>query len=210
MNDYTIPPADAVIVVCPRCQQKLRLPRSQRSLRVTCTACRHSFDHSPDHERAQIQTNVMIVGGVVAVLGLVLVLFCGGILVSMPGAGPPTAEQQRAQRIATLTAIMNQNRQQIFESLHPVGTALRVDVHEAELVTSPAGEPLLQIRYTIYWQGPLTRDGVTKVLQVVDLESNRPHRPEILATNGVTNAQATDLSLVFLEAFMQELIRQQQ
>ncbi len=193
-----------------RCQQKLRLPRSQRSLRVTCTACRHSFDHAPTHERAQIQTNLVIVVGVVGVLCLFLVLLCGGIFVSMPGAQPTTAEQARAQRIATLTAIMNQNRQQIFESLHPVGTAQSVEVHEAELVTSPAGEPLLLVRYTLHWQGPLTRKGRTKVLHVVDLESNRPRRPEILETNGVTNAQVTDMSLEFLEGFLQELIRQQQ
>ncbi len=47
MNRGQAPPSTEetkIIIVCEHCSQKLRLPRRNRKLRVTCPTCRHEFD----------------------------------------------------------------------------------------------------------------------------------------------------------------------
>ncbi len=89
---------------------------------------------------------------------------------------------------------LNANKQAFFENIHPIGTAKSVTVHDVTVVGWKHGkntnrfEDILQlsIRYTIYWEGPLTTNGYTKVTQIYDNEAQRYVSCEILATNGTT------------------------
>ena len=88
---------------------------------------------------------------------------------------------------------MNENKQNLFKAFHPVGTATKVEVHEVQIVwrnDRPSKNPNdmlgYGVRFTIYWRGPLTSDGFTKVVALFDNESQRWVQSQILATNGVT------------------------
>ena len=48
------------------------------------------------------------------------------------------------------------------------------------------------VRFTLYWEGPVTTDGFTKVEWTCDTESRRRLRTQILASNGITNEQLSD------------------
>lgn len=90
------------------------------------------------------------------------------------------------------------NRQRIFEGMHPVGTANSVVVHEVKVdewkngrnTNDFTGIQKFTVRYTLYWSGPITKDGYTKVSQTFDAESQRYVSAQILSTNGITNANA--------------------
>jgi len=89
---------------------------------------------------------------------------------------------------------LNANKQAFFENIHPIGTAKSITVHDIAVIAWKHGkdtnrfEDILQltIRYTIYWEGPITADGYTKVTQIYDNETQRYVSGEILATNGTT------------------------
>jgi len=89
---------------------------------------------------------------------------------------------------------LNQNKQQVLNNIHPVGTAKNAVVHDVAIVwkhgqATNRMEDVLQftVRYTLYWQGPVTQDGYTKISETFDNESQRYTAFQILATNGVTN-----------------------
>lgn len=46
---------DKIVIVCPKpdCRQKLKIPRTTNTLRVTCPQCKTSFRHPPQDEKAQ-------------------------------------------------------------------------------------------------------------------------------------------------------------
>ena len=48
------------------------------------------------------------------------------------------------------------------------------------------------VTFTIYWKGPITSDGYTKVAAHYDAQVQRWTRTTILATNGITNGQANE------------------
>ena len=85
----------------------------------------------------------------------------------------------------------------IFNGFHPVGTAKGVTVHDVA-ITWKHGQPTnrlndvqaYNVRFTLYWEGPITRDGFTKIGATFDAESQRWIGSQIVATNGVTNQQA--------------------
>lgn len=112
--------------------------------------------------------------------------------------GSVGTEALEAELGAMLTAFVAEQRQQIFNALHPTGTVTDSKVHEAKVtkwrkgVATNRPEDIAEfvVRYTIYWEGPVTRDGFTKIAQTYDAEVGRYIRSEILATNGITNEEA--------------------
>ena len=104
-----------------------------------------------------------------------------------------------------MNGILNKIKQEVFDKIHPTGTATKVEVHAVEIVwknnkPSKNLNDILRfgVRYTIYWNGPITKNGFTKVSDIFDAESNRVVRREILETNGVTNADAVDVGIKIL------------
>ena len=76
------------------------------------------------------------------------------------------------------------SRAQILtDSIHPCSTVTDVRIHEVSDSTSQ-----LVIRYTLFWEGPITKDGYTKIRAVYDNEIKRWVETKIEATNGITNS----------------------
>ena len=148
--------------------------------------------------------------GAIAVISLLLALVMptrAGILDFFRKSPEDTLKAQ-------LQAGFNANKQMIFNSIHPVGTAVRVEVHDVALVwkNGIASSDLKNlagfvVRYTIYWQGPITTDGFTKVAAVFDCESQRYVSMNILATNGVTNADAWNAAGEFVGGYIDGYLR---
>jgi hypothetical protein len=139
-----------------------------------------------------------------AVIGFVLLLVtcslrnCGNSgggrqIASTPPRAAPSPEEVIAGAFQT---VYSQNKQQIFDKIHPLGIAKSVVVHDVTITAWKHGratnrpEDILQytVRYTIYWEGPITKDGFTKISQTFDTETQRCVSAEILATNGTTNS----------------------
>ncbi|PAW78330.1 MAG: hypothetical protein B9S32_07315 [Verrucomicrobia bacterium Tous-C9LFEB] len=105
--------------------------------------------------------------------------------------------------------IFNKNKQSLFNSFHPVGTALEVKVHEVQIawkndIPSKDLKNMLGfgIVFTIYWRGPITTDGYTKVYAVYDAQVQRYVGSRVLATNGITNQQATEYAIDFFNGYL--------
>jgi hypothetical protein len=190
-------------------------------LSVTCTACRHNFELPPSVDvnasappRSRRKSDWKYTYGFGAFL---LVCFCAGLFRNSKPTTPAgttavaatSAEQVRSQLKSEISNILNANRQQIFQAFHPVGTAQRIEVHDVNAAQGAAGPALLEFRYTIYWRGPVTTDGFTKVSQTYDFESQRCVNTQILATNGITKAEATESAIAFATGFLQEMARQE-
>lgn len=124
------------------------------------------------------------------------------VLASYPTAAPAPQVQAvqtvdlRAQVAAALGPVLNQNRQALFEVFHPVGTAHSIALHDVQLgwrngvATSDENDVVaLRARFTIYWEGPLTVNGFSKVEMTYDGESQRWLDSQILATNGMTHEE---------------------
>ena len=121
------------------------------------------------------------------------------VIVSVPGCNARTTHTSRdsVENIiaSEFQTIANQQKQQIFNNLHPVGTAKSVTIHDVTIVAWKHGratnriDDVLQftVRYTLYWQGPMTQDGYTKISETFDTETQRSIAGQILATNGITN-----------------------
>lgn len=92
---------------------------------------------------------------------------------------------------AKVQASLEASKQQWFDQFHPVGKAKSITVHAVEPVKTADGAQTIA-RFTIYWEGPIKKDGFTKVRAVHDEESNRWVRAEILETNGITTAQTVN------------------
>jgi hypothetical protein len=87
-----------------------------------------------------------------------------------------TTELQRG-----LQTGFDKNKQQLFNAFHPIGTAKSVIVHDVTItgwkhsqVTGKENDILgFSTRFTIYWEGPVVKDGFTKVSATWDNESQR-------------------------------------
>lgn len=97
--------------------------------------------------------------------------------------------QQSNQSIAAqLEPAMRADMQTYFDQVHPIGTAKDLKLHTVTTVATEIG-PAAEFVYTIYWEGPVQKDGFTKCLWVIDLESERTQDLIVLNTNGITNEQ---------------------
>ena len=134
----------------------------------------------------------------VAVFGVVvLVVALSSRKPSSGRAAVSTVPVQDAIK-AQLEATFPQSAQQIFDTIHPIGTATGVAVHDVSIDSWKRGQNTnryediqrLTVRYTLYWKGPFTKDGFTKISQSYDNESQRYLDPQILETNGITKSGA--------------------
>jgi len=104
--------------------------------------------------------------------------------------------------------LANVQKQKIFQSIHPIGTAKSIVVHDVTITAWKGGnatsrfEDILQytVRYSLYWEGPVTKDGFTKVSQTYDAETQRFVSFQILATNGITNENVAELGMELIVA----------
>ena len=92
------------------------------------------------------------------------------------------------------SADISEAKQQIFDAVHPIGTAKSTRLHELKVTwkngvrtNRPEDIVLIEVRYTVFWQGPVTKDGFTKMSMVYDPEIERFTDTKIIATNGITN-----------------------
>jgi len=139
-----------------------------------------------------------------------------GIVVAIVGircAGNSFFADPQQQALAELRAAavrdFNASKQIIFNHFHPIGTATSVEVHDVSFITGPGGETLVLYRFTLHWEGPITKDGFTKAQLTFDPESQAIVGSTILATNGTTNAEAQQMAFDF-GRLLGEAVRQEQ
>lgn len=129
-----------------------------------------------------------------------------------------TAPSQRIEDLiaAQIQAAVTANKQQIFDRIHPIGEAQSVKVHDVTITSWKHGQAtntpddILQftVRYTLYWKGPITTDGYTKITETFDTETGRYINSQILATNGSTNQEVGEAIGYFGGALLLEALRQ--
>jgi hypothetical protein len=97
--------------------------------------------------------------------------------------------------LSQLQPAFDAQKQAIFNSIHPLGTAKSITIHEVTVDSwknnqrTNRQEDILKctVRYTLYWEGGTTSDGFTKISATFDNESQRYLPSKILETNGLTN-----------------------
>jgi len=80
-----------------------------------------------------------------------------------------------------LEKALNTIKQDFFDAIHPVGTAKSI-----KLNSTTSNPPYLDVRMTIFWEGPITKDGYTKVVCRFDSEVGRITGLKVEDTNGLT------------------------
>ena len=111
----------------------------------------------------------------------------------------------------------NKDKQNIFNAFHPTGTAKRIVVHECT-IDWKTGKPTnnlenmsgYTVRFTIYWEGPVEKDGYTKISTSFDNEVKRYTESHVLATNGITNKDVSQAMIKFGTEFLKGMIQPQQ
>lgn len=93
-----------------------------------------------------------------------------------------------------MTEIITAARQPLIEKWNLLATAKKVEIHEVVMIdnagnrTKSAKEMIgCFVRCTIRWEGPVTKDGFTKVILYYDKEVQRFTDSGVLASNGVLN-----------------------
>lgn len=147
-------------------------------------------------------------------LGIVGAALAGFVIIcALAALIQPNEENAQADWLAKVKAAdavwLQQHRQEVFRSIHPVGTAKNIDLHNVSLHTGEVGQPVLSYRFTVRWEGPIVKDGYTNVHALLDLESQRIVQVDVLATNGTTNAEAQQM-LVDFGVLMGQMVRQEQ
>lgn len=152
-----------------------------------------------DKPTKEAKESFVSVGAICAIVVVVAWNVMPARKTSNPAANAPSAAAPRLEEVlaASLQKTLNQNVQQLFNGIHPVGTAKNAVVHDVSIVwkhgrTTNRVEDVqaFTARYTLYWEGPITKDGYTKVSATFDVETRRWTTSQILATNGVTNRDA--------------------
>jgi len=96
--------------------------------------------------------------------------------------------QSRESKIKNaISESLRSHQQELFNVFHPIGTAESVKIHSIQVYGNT-----VDVVLTIYWQGPITTDGYTKVAMRYDGDVQRWTGYQIIATNGITNAQANE------------------
>ena len=97
-------------------------------------------------------------------------------LFALPSCSPtPESREQR------LESALNTIKQDFFNAIHPVGTAKSI-----KLNSTTSNPPYLDVRMTVFWEGPITKDGYTKVAFRFDSEVGRITDLKVEDTNGIT------------------------
>ena len=97
-------------------------------------------------------------------------------LLAWPSCSPTPQSRQQG-----LEKALNGSRQEFFDAIHPVGTAKAIKINS--LTSNP---PFLDVRMTIFWEGPIIKDGYTKVAFRFDSEVRRIVGLKVESTNGMT------------------------
>lgn len=135
-----------------------------------------------------------------AALILVAVVILIGIVAEHGSSSSSANQQHISLEEATRQNIQqsyDQIKQQLFDQFHPVGTAKSVTVHDLTFVWKDgintgrwSDVKQVIIPFTLYWEGPITKDGFTKISATYDTESQRYVSSQVIATNGITKDQA--------------------
>lgn len=133
-------------------------------------------------------------------LVFLLVLVAAVVHESWPVAG----SHRRVETVIQdrLQTAFEQNRQKLFDSLHPTGTVTGVAVQEVTITAWKQGLPTNRIgdirqfavRLTLYWKSPLRPDGYTTIRLVFDTAAGRCTEEQVLATNGAPGTEAGELT----------------
>jgi hypothetical protein len=114
-----------------------------------------------------------------------LIALASAVFLSVSGCGPRQAKQSLESQ---LQSVMRNDMQMYFDQVHPVGTATDLKLHSVSMIQTDIG-PAADFIYTVYWEGPVQKDGFTKCRWLFDLESERTQDLIVLQTNGITNDQ---------------------
>ena len=164
---------------------------------------------------------VLIVLGAFVVLGI-------AVLRTKTTARPQMIEDDSAKMAASEAAVedkiatnirffLEENRQQIFQEIHPLGTAISLTVHDVKVTKWVGGQPIglpgrpdvdeFRVHYTIYWSSfSHPGDGVTEINDYYSRDGVHFcfERREIKYTNGTQNSDvatgAVELFNVFLRS----------
>lgn len=114
-----------------------------------------------------------------------------------------------------IQARLDKDKEKLFHSVHPVGTGKSVKVHEVKTYWKTEEPKSIEdlegyvVRYTIYWEGPIRKDGYTKLVSVFDAEVDRFTASEVQATNGITKDDAMTGLVAFMDGFVGGLSSEQ-
>jgi len=126
--------------------------------------------------------------------------------------GPSTSVEQRIAN--NCQSLLTRDKQAVFDQLHPIGTAKSIVVHEVNVDSWKHGKATNQesdiirftVRYTLFWEGPITTDGYTKIESTYDMESQR-WTTKVLGTNGTTNEDVKSGAISFGVEFLKGLLQ---
>lgn len=136
--------------------------------------------------------------------GIFLVFLLVLVAAVMHESWPAAGKSRRAESVlqARLQTAFDQNRQKLFDSLYPAGSATGVTVHEVTVTAWKTGLPANRIgdirqftvRLTLYWKSPLRTDGYTTIRLVFDTAAGRCTEEQVLASNGAAGTEAGELA----------------
>lgn len=153
----------------------------------------------------------------------VLLMVCGILFAGVDGS-PTQPKPTNVSIEQRILADWQRNTSQtgiqgLFDAIHPTGKATSIKFHDVSIKQWKRGidtnryEDIVQynLRLTLYWEGPVTKDGFTKLNFVYDAEAGRPVGMQILGTNGSTKVDAAKAAGNILELMLQlEAIKQGQ
>jgi len=117
----------------------------------------------------------------------------------------------------SLSKTFKGNNQEIFCGGHPFGTAKSVAIHEVSIKwkgeypgTNFDDIKEFTVILTLFWEGPFTKDGYTKLSLSYDGESKGITSTQILATNGSSNEDFNKGVINYCVGFIQGYLEKQQ
>ena len=119
---------------------------------------------------------------------------------------PEDLEATLARRIKER---LDAEKQNFFDQIHPIGTATSIKVHDVKTFWKTNNPKKMDelvgfnVRYTIYWEGPIQKDGYTKLTSNYDAEIGRFTAIDVLETNGLQNKDIANGALAILDACLQ-------
>jgi hypothetical protein len=101
---------------------------------------------------------------------------------------------------------LNEDRQKIFDEIHPIGEAIRVDVENVRITKWRNGHPeadetsiqQVDVTCTLYWKSPLISHGRTKFVVTLDWDHKERSTVRVTETNGITTDEARSGALRIL------------
>lgn len=132
----------------------------------------------------------------------------GGAAVAGAGYAVFSKKNIEEQLQSRIQRDLNNHKDEYFKEIHPVGKAKSIKVHgvESQWTKNPPTDMSelrsYVVRYTIFWEGPITKDGYTKMAALYDAEVGRYVAAEVLATNGTTNQDVGEIATNFLTGLL--------